>query len=585
MRLLQERRRKGHRRCPGTIVGPRREPICKGAIATSPVESLDKRLPPHQDGYHTSGSIVPFANPIATKTQMRVAFGSLIGLSLLATMITTLRVYPHQLAYFNELSGGPEHGSEHLLGSNLDWGQGLLELDRLLDSHPEWGPVALYYSGSTFLPPESLGTRAIPQSAGQPASQLAGFSHVAISVNTWADELKRADELRSRSHQSDGLFDCLSGQSPLSLSDHSMLIFATESQFSSHAAKYVVDPRLLPTDKDAAVKTFFGALPSLADARDSRHLTVPTLLHVLLLHGLGDTGLRNPASGLEAIRLLTDERLARAAFGASPFVRTRYGLRYKIDGVVLTEALGVGESHRDQCLATFADLGLPLNQPIVLDKEICTLNDLVSESIANFRSDQHELTWTAIAYAGYLPPARKWTDRFGRTTSFSQLLESLIASGYSGKSCGGMHVLQAIAAIVEADYRYGILDRRVRVIGHDFLRHSVERALLSQSRDGAWDLSWYDLGSRDVRNDRPSFESKVVVTGHMLELLQRLRDQPPDRAIVRSTRWLIGALKESKSKSSDVLGTCPLAHALRAVRLSYCNRARSYELAQLFASL
>lgn len=35
-------------------------------------------------------------------------------------------MYPHQLAYFNELAGGPASGHKHLLHSNLDWGQDLL---------------------------------------------------------------------------------------------------------------------------------------------------------------------------------------------------------------------------------------------------------------------------------------------------------------------------------------------------------------------------------------------------------------------------------------------------------------------------
>ena len=46
--------------------------------------------------------------------------------ALLATMSSTLRAYPHQLAYFNELSGGLRAGYQLLLGSNVDWGQDLL---------------------------------------------------------------------------------------------------------------------------------------------------------------------------------------------------------------------------------------------------------------------------------------------------------------------------------------------------------------------------------------------------------------------------------------------------------------------------
>jgi hypothetical protein len=57
-------------------------------------------------------------------------------------------VYPHSLSYFNELVG-PEHGHEHLHGSNLDWGQDLLYLKRWLDHHPEARPLQLAYYGYT----------------------------------------------------------------------------------------------------------------------------------------------------------------------------------------------------------------------------------------------------------------------------------------------------------------------------------------------------------------------------------------------------------------------------------------------------
>jgi hypothetical protein len=49
----------------------------------------------------------------------------LIATALLGTVGSTLRCYPHQLAYFNELAGGPDNGWRHLLGSSLDWGQDL----------------------------------------------------------------------------------------------------------------------------------------------------------------------------------------------------------------------------------------------------------------------------------------------------------------------------------------------------------------------------------------------------------------------------------------------------------------------------
>jgi hypothetical protein len=54
----------------------------------------------------------------------------------------------HQpLAYFNELAGGPVNGSLALVDSNLDWGQGLVDLRHWLAARGETAPVALCYFG------------------------------------------------------------------------------------------------------------------------------------------------------------------------------------------------------------------------------------------------------------------------------------------------------------------------------------------------------------------------------------------------------------------------------------------------------
>ncbi|MBN1889213.1 MAG: glycosyltransferase family 39 protein [Thermoflexales bacterium] len=47
----------------------------------------------------------------------------------------TLLTFPHYLAYFNELAGGPAGGYRYLVDSNVDWGQGWKELKAYMDSH------------------------------------------------------------------------------------------------------------------------------------------------------------------------------------------------------------------------------------------------------------------------------------------------------------------------------------------------------------------------------------------------------------------------------------------------------------------
>ena len=49
----------------------------------------------------------------------------LLGMPLLMTAVSAIRTAPHQLAYFNELVGGPDQGYRYLSDSNVDWGQDL----------------------------------------------------------------------------------------------------------------------------------------------------------------------------------------------------------------------------------------------------------------------------------------------------------------------------------------------------------------------------------------------------------------------------------------------------------------------------
>lgn len=60
----------------------------------------------------------------------------------------TLRIYPHHLAYFNSVAGGPERGPYLLADSNIDWGQDLPALAEWQKKYPEARPLKLLYFGS-----------------------------------------------------------------------------------------------------------------------------------------------------------------------------------------------------------------------------------------------------------------------------------------------------------------------------------------------------------------------------------------------------------------------------------------------------
>jgi len=71
-----------------------------------------------------------------TLEEMRVRWRPIFLLAPIALAAVELGlVYPHCLAFFNQLVGGPRNGHLVLLDSNLDWGQDLKPLKHWMDAH------------------------------------------------------------------------------------------------------------------------------------------------------------------------------------------------------------------------------------------------------------------------------------------------------------------------------------------------------------------------------------------------------------------------------------------------------------------
>jgi hypothetical protein len=115
--------------------------------------------------------------------------------ALLCTVISALRVYPHQLAYFNELSGGPENGFRHLAHSNVDWGQDLLlvrdwmrrnNIDRDEIQFRTYYP----YPAATIIGPQRW------DHERQPAIEIVSANFVTQEERPWSD--RRNDDSTER---------------------------------------------------------------------------------------------------------------------------------------------------------------------------------------------------------------------------------------------------------------------------------------------------------------------------------------------------------------------------------------------------
>lgn len=104
----------------------------------------------------------------------------LAGSGTIAAVLGSMAVYPHSMSFFNRAAGGPLGGPAHLLDSNIDWGQDLLELRRFLDRHPGIGRIGLAYYG--YVDPKFAGIDYVrpPQQSGDRLDLEPGW--YAISV-------------------------------------------------------------------------------------------------------------------------------------------------------------------------------------------------------------------------------------------------------------------------------------------------------------------------------------------------------------------------------------------------------------------
>jgi 4-amino-4-deoxy-L-arabinose transferase-like glycosyltransferase len=145
-------------------------------------------LPIAPYAFIATGKVVPWLQSLWVPWR-RLGGGLAIG-SLGSTVVATLLIHPHYLAYFNWASGGPDRVPARLIDSNLDWGQDLVRLRDWWEKTIPGEPLGLVYFGQInpsifavrgegfrwFLPPPLPGTMRPMASANlaleRPAKQL-----------------------------------------------------------------------------------------------------------------------------------------------------------------------------------------------------------------------------------------------------------------------------------------------------------------------------------------------------------------------------------------------------------------------------
>ncbi|MFH1183272.1 MAG: glycosyltransferase family 39 protein, partial [Candidatus Moraniibacteriota bacterium] len=66
--------------------------------------------------------------------RLKIKYG-VLGILAVWQIVSVVSVFPHFIAYFNEIAGGPESGYKYAVDSNLDWGQDLKRLKLWMDAN------------------------------------------------------------------------------------------------------------------------------------------------------------------------------------------------------------------------------------------------------------------------------------------------------------------------------------------------------------------------------------------------------------------------------------------------------------------
>ncbi len=231
------------------------------------------------------------------------------------------------------------------------------------------------------------------------------------------------------------------------------------------------------------------------------------------------------------------------------------------------------EPHRDQTLATLALLGIPSHFKFRAAPAQATIADLIRIVRDDFHLDD-ELEWSAVALACYAPTRSPWINRWGKSFSFDDIVNRLLARPYGTGTCAGSHTLTTLAILEQVDEQVPIWGDGLRDRVDEYLAGAVQRLQDHQRTTGYWTPDWpvplADPTSERYDKDLFGETPLVLATGHHLEWTSLL---PEARSLSRPAReraaaWCAMALRNA-TKAQIAQDFCPYSHCYRSALLHH----------------
>ena len=151
---------------------------------------------------------------------LKLKYALLFGL-ILWQAFSVFSVYPHFLAYFNELVGGPSKGHIYTVDSNLDWGQDLKRLKVWTEKNNVDKIYLDYFGGDS--PEYRLAEKFAPWWRSRDQKELPKGSYLAISVSFL--QSGRGEPVRGFDREPTGGYLWLNNYAPIAKIGHSIFVY------------------------------------------------------------------------------------------------------------------------------------------------------------------------------------------------------------------------------------------------------------------------------------------------------------------------------------------------------------------------
>ena len=320
-------------------------------------------------------------------------------------------------------------------------------------------------------------------------------------------------------------------------------VFLMQQSFPEITIERKVPLRVEPFYDDPSVVTDEELAAVLKQVRPKfprKHLKPNHVEHALRTWSIYST-FQDPSvvSGVEMKDFLVDHARFLASWGdeASPLLIDEPA------GVSIRWGSQAGGSvHHDHWLASLTEAGIPLDEPVFApSRRDMDINDVIQQSLRDFRVDEREVEWSAMAFGLWIPPVKQWQTTSGRVVSFDLMARRLIRGHKRHGVCVGTHRVYSLMLLIRLDDQFDILSDPVRAEAYAYLERVRDLISVCQFEDGHWPANWMD-GKTALTNPQEIPEYKnVIATGHHLEWLAIAPKElhPPHEQIVKAAKWLI----------------------------------------------